>query len=210
MSVPRPNKKITVRRVITVLILLTVAGELYSLWLDYFPAEGPRYWRYHTLITDIGDNNFSRVKADLDGGTDPNDFPPAAVELPGIAPLDAAVVSGQIPMVQMLLDHHADVNIDNSLDGSPLSEAVHNENIPMMKFLIAHGAVVNDDGIGGSDILCTAAMDNKIDVVKCLLANKANPNTLNCKEPRESLLHAVKAARFTSIGKLLRKAGAKG
>ena len=210
MRGPRLNKKIPLRPVIVSLILLVLAGGFYNIWSSLLPDRTPRYWRYQTLTTDICDNSLSRVKADLDGGTDPNDFPPSGIDEGDIAPLNLAVLNEKIPMVQLLLDHHADINIGDGWDEAPLNEAAHDENIPMMKFLIAHGAIVNDDGIGGSDVLCRAALDNNINSVKCLLANKANPNTLEDTTPQKSLLSAVKSCGYTSIAKLLKKAGAKG
>lgn len=133
MRRPRLNKKIPFKRVIVSLTLVLLAGYCYIIWSGLFPDRTPRYWRYQTLTTDICDNNLSRVKSDLDGGTDPNDFPPSGLDEGDIAPLNIAVSNEKIPMVQLLLDHHADINIGDGWDEAPLTEAVHDENIPIKK-----------------------------------------------------------------------------
>ncbi|KAJ4744909.1 ankyrin repeat family protein [Rhynchospora pubera] len=87
------------------------------------------------------------------------------------APLIMAALCGQASTVEVLLQHHADVNGATSTDYTPLFSSVYAGSLECTKLLIKAGADLN--------LKCPLDMaiyKGSIEIVKCLLEAGADPN----------------------------------
>uniref|UniRef100_A0ACD5TXF8 Uncharacterized protein n=1 Tax=Avena sativa TaxID=4498 RepID=A0ACD5TXF8_AVESA len=88
-------------------------------------------------------------------------------------PLHFAAVKGHESTVEVLLEHHADVNkLVPSCLLTPLDAAVFASYTPCAKLLIQAGANVNDV----NNSLARAAAEGLTEIIKCLLEAGADPN----------------------------------
>ncbi|EMS66483.1 Protein TANC2 [Triticum urartu] len=88
-------------------------------------------------------------------------------------PLHLAAVKGHESTVEVLLEHHADVNkVVTSNLVTPLKAALLSASTPCVKLLVQAGANVND----ANNCLARAASEGLTECVKCLLEAGADPN----------------------------------
>jgi hypothetical protein len=81
----------------------------------------------------------------------------------GLAPLSAAVLKNNIPIVKLLLEKGADVNKRTNSRVSPLMFAVSVGELDMIKLLIAHGADINARTANGFNLLHIAVTSTAAD-----------------------------------------------
>ncbi|XP_057334338.1 transient receptor potential channel pyrexia-like [Microplitis mediator] len=89
-------------------------------------------------------------------------------------PLSVAIREGHEEMVELLLKHGADPNVDNYRDISPLVHAAEKGNSNIIKLLLAYGADINLVPVNGSvtkSALHCAVVRENLDVVQLLLDN---------------------------------------
>ena len=99
--------------------------------------------------------------------------------------LTAAAHSGNLKLVDFLVDHGADVNAKNNEGDTPLHRAVNPE---IFDYLVAHGANVNATNNSGHTPLQQVSFSTKPKMLECLLAHGADANT---KCGSRSLLHVA-------------------
>ncbi|KAM0900669.1 hypothetical protein ACQ4PT_020499 [Festuca glaucescens] len=88
-------------------------------------------------------------------------------------PLHFAAIKGHESTVEVLLEHHADINkLVPSCLLAPLDAAIFASATPCAKLLIQAGANVN----GINNCLARAASEGLTEIAKCLLEAGANPN----------------------------------
>lgn len=81
-----------------------------------------------------------------------------------------------VAMVELLLEHAADVNVIDRNYGTALMVAASMENLDAMQLLLLHGAdpnILNDSGICGT-ALTTAAVSGDVEMTKLLLLHGAD------------------------------------
>ncbi len=107
----------------------------------------------------------------IKGGASPN-LPDAN----GTTPLMTACRSGNMPIVNFLLDNGATADQPRSPKGRTalMITCAYYGGITITKLLIAHGADVNATANDGTTALMLAAKNAKLDVVEYLLAKGAN------------------------------------
>lgn len=113
-------------------------------------------------------------------------------------------------LTDLLLDHGADVNLDDSFLGSPLYAAVLVRNSSLVSRLPELGSLPNEDiSTYGTcpDVLHIAATYEDTTILKELLKHGANPN-VHCQACPSALTAAVKMQRLDTID-ILVKYGAK-
>jgi ankyrin repeat protein len=90
--------------------------------------------------------------------------------------LQAASVNGNEVVVQLLLDHRANVNAAGGIYGNTLQAASRNGNEVVVQLLLDHGANVNAaGGIYGNALQVASFYGNEV-VVQLLLDHRANVN----------------------------------
>jgi hypothetical protein len=130
------------------------------------------------------------------------------VEIHGnTTPLMMAAYEGNIPEMDCLIEHGADVNAPNKTGITPLMDAVYNNNLESLKILLARGANPNIQSKYTATALSEAIIRRYRDIAIELLRNGANPNVKDFagRTPLQT------AQSFHEIGlvEYLRKYGAK-
>ena len=117
------------------------------------------------------------------------------------SPIHLAVVSGQLPMVELLLKFKADPN-DSQTDGQPvLFKALTDTNV--LAGLLEHGANPNVTvGDSRSSPLMSAAVMGNAEIVSLLLKHKADPNATD-SGGNTALLDAVQKPSSATVQALL-------
>jgi len=102
------------------------------------------------LIYSIRTNDIAEVRRILDAGIDPNScVRDSGGE--GTFALELASSLNEVEIVQLLLDHGADVNEEGIWDGPSLLSAAHGGNPQVVQLLLDHGANVDyGDDMGGT------------------------------------------------------------
>ncbi|KAJ4820945.1 ankyrin repeat family protein [Rhynchospora pubera] len=90
------------------------------------------------------------------------------------APLIWAARFGHASIVEILLQHHADVNSTTSIDYTPLLSSICADSLECTKLVIKAGADLNLKCPLDSAIHC-----GSVDIIKCLLEAGADPNVRN-------------------------------
>ena len=104
------------------------------------------------------------------------------------SPLMYAVQEGSLPIVQLLIDHGADVNFIFQNRDSPLIRAIHKKSYDIAELLINHGADVNiSDGQWEYSILVYAVEEESLTLAKLLIDHGANVNYLGSALLREAI-----------------------
>jgi ankyrin repeat protein len=104
--------------------------------------------------------------------------------LESITPLFMACESGSAPMVELLLEHGANVNQEDRLGTMPLMMASAAGNAAVVKILLDHGADVDArEHAHEQTALMFAANLDRADVISVLLAHGADPNIESKVEP---------------------------
>jgi ankyrin repeat protein len=121
--------------------------------------------------------------------------------------LPTAVYKENLPMVELLLNHHANPN--EIQDGTPvLHIAAAKGNVPILELLLQKGAQVSiKDVTRGCSALAVAVMKGQVEPVKCLLRAGLNPNEVVDKDGTTLLFEAAEAENYSVIEALI-EAGA--
>ena len=94
----------------------------------------------------------------------------------GCPPIVQCVSKGSLRLLQLLLEHGADVNQANpKTNETPLLAACSNNRMDMVEFLLAHGADVNAAGDHHVTPLLLACISTNASLVECLLKHGADP-----------------------------------
>ena len=94
----------------------------------------------------------------------------------GCPPIVQCVSKGSVRLLQLLLDHGADVNQANpKTSETPLLAACSNNRLDMVEFLLDHGADVNAAGDHHVTPLLLACISTNASLVECLMRHGANP-----------------------------------
>lgn len=135
----------------------------------------------------------AKVKALLDKGVSAN-----AKSDYGQTPLFFACDRGNLEMVRLLIDHGADVNVEDTFyHASPLSWAAQKDRVEVVKLLLDHGAK------SAEDVVMMGVQGKKADLVKAGL-DKGGIK----KEGLSSALGAALKSKNEEIINMLKAAGA--
>lgn len=93
----------------------------------------------------------------------------------GDSALHIVVARSDVPWLNYLIAHGADVNARNAKGVSPLRLAVTGGFTDGVTILLAHGAKVDDADAQGETPLISAVHQRNLDMVRALLAAGANP-----------------------------------
>jgi ankyrin repeat protein len=120
-------------------------------------------------------------------------------------PLHTALTNGKLEIVDLLLEHGA--NIDDpsarSDSSSGLFNAVSNNNLDLMKFCIERGANINMiNGYGRTPLMEACFSKNNFNIIKFLLDNGANINLAN-RDGENVLTYAVLSLDIKLVNFLL-------
>ena len=110
---------------------------------------------------------------------------PDVVDVRGDSALVVASRSGQLPIVQMLIDSGAKINLRNKWGDSALMVAALNGQEKVVRYLRSKGGDVNSSGWTA---LHYAAVNGHADVAKYLLDQGANPVAASANGDRKSVV----------------------
>ena len=91
-------------------------------------------------------------------------------------------------VIQVLLDHGADVHSKAYFNGTPLSVAVETNHLGVVQLLLEHGAAPNARGLQRLSPLHVGLTWRSLEVVRLLLKYGAD---VHAKEKGESLSHRI-------------------
>ena len=128
------------------------------------------------------------------------------VNYSGVSPLCIAAITGKFKMVQILLEHGAELNHQNSIGNTPLFEACFEGHIAIVHYLVQKGASIELANHKKVTCLMIASYANNAEIVKLLTNLGANVNKRD-KNERNALFYCL-AAGGVAIFKLLRQSGA--
>ncbi len=126
-----------------------------------------------------------------------------ASDAAGCTALQLAVEHSQLPLVQILLDHGADLEAADASGRTPLHEAVERNNVPLATLLLRCGANAEATMPGGMKPLWVAASKGSESVAKLLLQCKADVESFNTKSGTTALFEAVNQGHIALIKLLL-------
>ena len=110
-------------------------------------------------------------------------------------------------VAEYLLEHGADIQLDNKYGYTPLMQAVMRNDAKMVALLLDKGAKIDQKNFYTELSPLMMAVDNgSMDMVELLITRKANLN-LQDERGRSALMHAT-AARQPKIAERLTQAGA--
>ncbi len=123
------------------------------------------------------------------------------------SPLMMAVDNRHLAVAEYLLQHGADIQLDNKYGYTPLMQAVMRNDPKMVNMLLDKGARIDQKNFYTELTPLMMAVDNgSLEMVELLIARKANLN-LQDERGRSALMHAS-AARQSKIAERLLRAGA--
>lgn len=125
----------------------------------------------------------------------------------GITPLFVAVESGNIEMVEMLLQFRAKINVRDSNKQTPIMKLDDDATPELVDLLVRYGAKVNAVDKQGNTALILAAGAANADVIKALLTAGADVHSAN-KEGQTALMEAAENDDLETV-RLLLERGAK-
>ncbi|MEQ1605538.1 MAG: ankyrin repeat domain-containing protein [Pyrinomonadaceae bacterium] len=125
----------------------------------------------------------------------------------GVTPIFIAVESGNVEMVEMLLQFRAKINVRDATKQTPIMRLDDDATPELVDLLVRYGAKVNAVDKQGNTalILAAGAADSK--VIKALLDAGADVHAVN-KEGKTALMEAVSTDDIESV-RLLLERGAK-
>ncbi|XP_044738611.1 ankyrin-1-like isoform X4 [Chrysoperla carnea] len=132
------------------------------------------------LFNAIEKENLKITKLLLDNGANVKDFPKL---------LNIAVNRGCTEIVELLLQHNANVNVKNRYGQTPLYDAIQNNRLEITELLLKHKSDINAEGKNRKTPLFYAIENQNLKITKLLLDNGANvkdyPELLNIAVKRE-------------------------
>lgn len=156
--------------------------------------------------TAILENDTATVQRLLEAGLDPNEQPTEACS----TPLALAAIGGDPQIVQLIVNHGANVNAPASPDGQTVLHCVvslEQDAADMAGMLISGGVEVNAADDQGRTALMLAAERGHVETVTMLL--EVSPD-LNLKTAAgKTAIELAAAANHVEIVSLLRRAGAR-
>ena len=120
------------------------------------------------------------------------------LEFFGPSSLEDAVKNGRFEFLRLLIDHGADLDLDDRNDWTPINIAIAKEHFALTKFLIDNGSYVNSY----TNIpLVNACRYNRPEIVNLLIENKA---FINCKDKKNgyTAIAMAKKTGFVNIVKI--------
>ena len=127
-----------------------------------------------------------------------------------MTPLHFASQDGQFTVVQVLLTHHADVNIRDDDDWTPLHFASSNWDSKVVRLLLEHGADVDSldsEAVQGeTPLFFLSKGSGNLEIAQVLLEYGANPNIWSKFD--ENILYAALQKGHQGLAQLLLKHGA--
>ena len=111
--------------------------------------------------------------------------------------------NGHLEVVKLLIEHHADVNLQGEAWNGPLHEAAYAGHTEIMKVLLENGADVNEYG-GHDKPLNWAAKGGQIEAAKILLASGADIDAKGVDE-WTALGNAISAGQMDMVKFLISK-----
>jgi ankyrin repeat protein len=111
-----------------------------------------------------------------------NDHPSVVIDINFVAnddyhgwtPLDWAIAARNYAIVELLIKHGANINVEDKSGETPLLRAVKNGHLNLVLLLIQHGGRVNvQDHLGGSP-LAYAIQKRNTELVQLLIHNEAH------------------------------------
>ncbi|KAI5790850.1 ankyrin repeat-containing domain protein [Pyronema domesticum] len=112
-----------------------------------------------------------------------------------------AVKSGNLDIVQILLQYNASPNTADYEGYTPLFDAVHAGNSVLVKLLLQHNASPNITDYKGNTPLFHALYTRRLDIIEILLQHNASPNIAN-RQGYTPLFYAVNTKNLV-LAKLL-------
>ena len=106
-------------------------------------------------------------------------------------PLDWAVQSNNLEIVNLLIDAGANVNAETRYKITPLSLACTNGNAAIIERLLKAGVDPNGTSEEGQTALMTAALNGKVDAIKVLLSHGAKVNAIEPFKGQTALMWAA-------------------
>ncbi|BDI33565.1 hypothetical protein CCAX7_56160 [Capsulimonas corticalis] len=173
------------------------------------------------LLEAVRNNDLAKVKSSLALGADPNEQDTQNSTLLGLAAwsgnaaifqtlvdggarfavneprivsevLEGAIHSGQLPMLQWLLDHGVNVVHNELLP--PVYLAAEAGDTKMIAFLLDHGAAIDArEFIHGATALMAAAENKKPAAIRLLLQRGADPKLMTLADPKDAAYIPVNA-----------------
>ncbi len=179
-------------------------------------AEGPSPYQ-HSLRGDVlraaaGRGSMTEVKAALKLGAPVNyswyrGDNVGKMDTQGLTPLHQAVANDHLPIMNVLFDHHADVNAHTVSGITPLMTAVKNDRVDAMKALVAHHANIEQRDDSGNTAMFTAATSGNAATTQALIDLGAKVNAKSSVS-NDSPLHYAAFAANAAVVKLLLAHGA--
>jgi ankyrin repeat protein len=109
-----------------------------------------------------------------------------------------------VEMLEMLLEHDADVNIQTGgLFGTALQAAAHSGSVEVVEMLLDHGAEINANTGYYGTALCAASGSGHMDVMRLLIAKKADVNITGGLFEDSALHHAAEHCEVDAVRLLL-------
>lgn len=87
----------------------------------------------------------------------------------GMSPLMLVAMQGNCDMVQLLLNHNADVNLLNDDENNALWFACVSDNLLIVRELLGSGCDINNQNVNGATCLIYSASTGKFDIVRELI-----------------------------------------
>jgi ankyrin repeat protein len=101
-----------------------------------------------------------------------------------ISALHLAAENAHLPLVKLLLDHGAQINLSMTRGQTPLICAAANNSLPVVQLLVERGADVNKCMVDGTHPLHVAVLVGNEEMTRCLLQLKhINVNAKRIDDP---------------------------
>jgi ankyrin repeat protein len=157
----------------------------------------------YKLLNAAKSGDIAQVKALMDAGNvDAN-----VIDSFQNSALMMAVDNKHLHVAEYLLQHGADIQLDNKYGYTPLMQAVMRNDAKMVSMLLDKGAKIDQKNFYTELTPLMMAVDNgSLDMVELLMARQANLN-LQDGRGRSALMHAT-AAHQPTIAERLTQAGA--
>lgn len=131
-------------------------------------------------------------------------FPPLLIAVTRIQQYGPAHRLKGKELVQLMMDHNADVNIQNSDKTTALRIATDANDLEMVKYYLDYKANPNLKDSSGVTPLMKAAEGGRSEIVKLLLEHGADPNIIP-GDKETAIMRAAKEGRINEVRLLLEK-----